>query len=98
MDNKKGILPSSEINSIKQACRVMYRESRTFPGTLAQQDTYLNMIINEFFKKALNKAIQDDTSKEKDLEDISEEFLLELKQLMDKWKIEFEFEVKNGSD
>lgn len=95
-DNYKYI-SCEQIKPIKNACRIMYNESRTFPGTIAQKDIYLNTLIDECFKKGLIKVIQEDDSIDKDIEEISKGFLLELKELMEKWKEEFSLEFNKDN-
>ena len=89
MENNKKYISYEQIEPIKEACRIMYKESREFSGTIQQKDMYLNTLIDECFKKGLVKVINEDNSLEEDLEGISEDFLYELKGLMEDWKEEF---------
>jgi hypothetical protein len=89
MENNRKYIPCEQIESIKDACRTMYKESRRFPGTLEQKDMYLNTIMGGMLKKASMKVIQEENNLEKDLEEVYEGYLFELKELMEEWSEEF---------
>lgn len=94
METNKKFISEKQIKPIKEACRLMYLESRTFQGTTYEQDKYLDILINESFKKSYNKAILNDPNLIEGLEECSDGFLLELKKLMGEWVEEFEKDLK----
>jgi hypothetical protein len=88
---------NKQIFYIKKACKDMYLESRKLKQSEIQQDVYLQDLIETCFNKSIKKVIIEEHYSNKDdldhVEEYSQGFLIEMKELMNYWKKEFEKEI-----
>lgn len=80
-------IDNNKLENLKKAYKKLYEQSLNTMLSKQQQDVVLDKLIDDLFLERLSKLINEDTSISKEK---STSFYADLKELMAKWKKEFD--------